>query len=731
MALKKKPDQSGNSGQDKKSEPPKKVEQPKETEQCKKQAQSKTPEQLKKLEPCKKLGQSKTSGQPKIPEQPKKSKHLMDSEQSTKPEQKLKNQEQEKPKEVKKSEQAVGQLGPQTASCQALIRTACPQYLTSEEFEQIIRQFKICPWLENKQVLWSGLMKDQVQEWAAQRGMQTLTTAMGPLMDSDNPLCLRQTKSSCAWSKYIKGASLVFAWRISQGSYTTVLTPPPPERFHPDGLTNWQDIEEPVLKGRLGTPTSCAILLVHPAVQEAQNFRYQVWPVDYTDKWLKKFKVNQASIHTWRTISKSRGQFLYYSMFRCYMMADQSTAHTSWMVPTDEPLKSADTIKLSTTRKANAVTLASTASRDNNASADPRCFLQSQVNMPEIGFGGEKRLVMPQVTKVSGTTMSPPGPTLSPKNQQSRRRVGVDAATQTIQVSFPGSQIVNVSSDEALPPASGGQPQCQKSMGQTKAGTETRPAVPKVSQVSNDAITSQDRSDTPQSLPNSSRARANQEAIQLSRPGEPATGPSSAASITEAPSAFLVCLYLAIIEIILSLLLLLIGTAVHLGLMPWNRAKMSEIKTPCPFTNGGSASQAIPVNSKAAKKASKKASKRFIKEQSLREAQEALESAVAIGRLFHEDKLVDEPQAASVDTSSTLSNFSAPTITVSGMDFASHGLPGYKRKDKNKRKKATAVASITAEDAQVTAFTQPTREYAHSCLGPVDPSALRKSYWVD
>ncbi|KAK1470213.1 hypothetical protein CCUS01_06598 [Colletotrichum cuscutae] len=697
MALKKKPGQSEKSGQ---------------TEQCKKQAQPKTPEQLKNSEPCKKSGQSKTSGQPKIPEQPKKSKHLEESEQSTKPERRLKSPEQEKPKEVKKSEQAVGQLGPQTASCQALTRTACPQYLTSEEFEQIIRQFKSCPWLENKQVLWSGLMKDQVQEWAAQRGMQTLTTAMGPLMDSGNPLCLRRTKSSCAWSKYTKGASLVFAWRISQGSYTTVLTPPPPERFHPDGLTNWQDIEEPVLKGRLGTPTSCAILLVHPAVQEAQNFRYQVWPVDYTDKWLKKFKVNQASIHTWRTISKSR-------------------AHTSWMVPTDEPLKSADTIKLSTTRKANAVTLASTAPRDNNASADPRCLLQSQVNMPEIGLGGEKRLVMPQVTEASGTTMSPPGPTLSLKNQQSTRRVGVDAATQTIQVSFPGSQIVNVSSDEALPPASGGQPQCQKSMGQTEAGTETRPAVPKVSQVSNDAITSQDRSDTPQSLPNISRARANQEAIQLSRPGEPATGPSSAASMTEAPSAFLVFLYLAIIEIILSLLLLLIGTAVHLGLMPWNRAKRSEIKTPCPFTNGGSASQAIPVNSKAAKKAAKKALKRFIKEQSLREAQEALESAVAIGRLFNEDKLVDEPQAAYVDTSSTLSNFSAPTITVSGMDFASHGLPGYKRKDKNKRKKATAVASITAEDAQVTAFTQPTREYAHSCLGPVDLSALRKSYWVD
>ncbi|KXH49514.1 hypothetical protein CSIM01_03802 [Colletotrichum simmondsii] len=620
MAPKKKTERSEKSGQGKKSEPPQKVEQPKKIEQCKKPAQTKTSGQLKRLEPCKKSGQSKTTKQPKIPEQPKKSKQLKESEQSTKPEQKLKNLEQEKPKVVKKS---MGQLGPQTASCQALIHTACPQYLTSEEFEQIIQQFKSCPWKENKQVLWSGLMKDQVQEWAARRGMQTLTTAMGPLMDSSNPLCLRQTKSSCAWSKYIKGASLVFAWRISQGSYTTVLTPPPPERFHPDGLTNWQDIEEPVLKGRLGTPTSCAILLVHPAVQEAQNFRYQVWPVDYTDEWFKRFKVNQAPIHTWRTISKTR-------------------PHTSWMVPTDEPLQSADTIKLSNTCKANAVPLASTASRDDNASADSKEFLRSPRNMPESGLSGEKRLATPQVTKASGTTMSPPVPVLSLQNQQSRRRVGVDAATQTIQVSFHGSQIANVSSDEALPPAPGGRPQSQKGMGQTGA-----------------------------------------------------------------------------------------GTAVHLGLMPWNGAKMSEIKTTCPSTNGGSASQATPVDPKATKKAAKKARKRLIKEQALREAQEALESGMAIGKLFHKDKLVDEPQAACVDTSSTSSSYPAPTITKSGIDFASYGLPRCKKKKDKKKEKTAADASITAEDVQVTVSTQPTSEYAYSCLGPLDPSALRKSYWID
>ncbi|KAK1623852.1 hypothetical protein BDP81DRAFT_303767, partial [Colletotrichum phormii] len=161
----------------------------------------------------------------------------------------------------------------------------CLQYLTIEEVEQIIEQFKRCPWPENKQVLWSRVNRTQVQAWADQRGIQTLTTAMGPLMDHSNPLWSRSEERPSAWSKYVKGASLVFAWRISQGSFTTVLTPPPPERFHPDGLTNWQDIEELVLKGRLGTPTSCRIFLAHPTVQGAEDFRYQIWPLDSTDQW--------------------------------------------------------------------------------------------------------------------------------------------------------------------------------------------------------------------------------------------------------------------------------------------------------------------------------------------------------------------------------------------------------------------------------------------------------------
>ncbi|OJJ29603.1 hypothetical protein ASPWEDRAFT_81537, partial [Aspergillus wentii DTO 134E9] len=68
----------------------------------------------------------------------------------------------------------------------------------------------------------------------------------------------------------IKGASALFAWHICEGEEVTVLTPPPPCRFHPSGFTSYQVIEEPILKG------------AHPDVKGAEDFRYQIWPVDKT-----------------------------------------------------------------------------------------------------------------------------------------------------------------------------------------------------------------------------------------------------------------------------------------------------------------------------------------------------------------------------------------------------------------------------------------------------------------
>ncbi|KAK7458449.1 hypothetical protein Landi51_01272 [Colletotrichum acutatum] len=727
MAPKKKSEQPNKPAQVKESEQPKKVEQPKKPKQRMEQAQSKTPGQPKKLQPSKKPGQSKTLEQPKIPEQPKISKHIEESKQSKKPEQKKPEQkkpgkekpehnkpEQEKPdqkksEQLKRSNHSEAQLGPHNSSCQALIHTVCPQYLTTEEAEQIIKQFKSCPWQENKQVLWSGVNKTQVQKWADQRGMQTLTTAMGPLMNSSHPLCLRTKKTSSAWSKYMKGASLVFAWRISRGSFTTVLTPPPPERFHPDGLTNWQDIEEPVLKGRLGTPTSCQIFLVHPTVQEARDFKYQVWPVDSTDLWLNTFRITQASTHTWRTISKAR-------------------VHTTWVIEKGEQLKSVGAIKSSSMCKANAAPLPNTTSSDDSTSSGPRFLLRNQKTTSQIEANEEMKPASPQVTQSSSHTMSPLGPILPLQTHQSTFRAQVDATTQTIHTSSTGTQTDKVASDEVLPTAPGYSPQRQQSICQTAAKSETSRTVPITSQTSHDSMAPLSTAHTLQSHPGFPQSRAKKGAIQVDSPRGLETYSSS---VTETPSSFLMCLHLAIIEVTSSFLLILVGTVVHLVSVPWNGANTKVTMTTCASLDDNSVSQATPMDSKTAKKTVKQA----LRKQALGEARVSPEPYMLVGKLFQEDTTVDEPQAALVDTFGSSSNFAAPTTTRSGIDFASYDLPRCKKKkNKNKNKKTAAVAMITAEVAhisEVTAFTQPTSEYGHSCLGPVAPSTLRKAYWVD
>lgn len=77
------------------------------------------------------------------------------------------------------------------------------------------------------------MLREEAQSWADRHGMQTLTTAMGSLMNLEVTVRAKSKKSSEAWSKYVRGASAVFAWHISQGERVTMLTPPPPQRFHP------------------------------------------------------------------------------------------------------------------------------------------------------------------------------------------------------------------------------------------------------------------------------------------------------------------------------------------------------------------------------------------------------------------------------------------------------------------------------------------------------------------
>jgi hypothetical protein len=175
------------------------------------------------------------------------------------------------------------------------------QYLTIEEQLQIGQQFHDT-WRRNNQVLWSGMLREDAQRWADAHDMETLTTAMGPLMTPNHPQCLRTRKSEKGWSKYMKGASAVFAWYISRGEKATVLTPPPPERFHPSGLTNYQAIEEPILKGRKESGDMLRIEMVHPTVEGAENFSYQIWPVDETSTWLAKFGTLARRKQRWRMV---------------------------------------------------------------------------------------------------------------------------------------------------------------------------------------------------------------------------------------------------------------------------------------------------------------------------------------------------------------------------------------------------------------------------------------------
>jgi len=81
-----------------------------------------------------------------------------------------------------------------------------------------------------------------------------------------------------------------------------MLSPPPPERFHPSGQTNYQAIEEPILKGEIGGSAVSRIEMVHPTVKGAENFCYQIWLVDETRTWITKFGMLALKKQCWRTV---------------------------------------------------------------------------------------------------------------------------------------------------------------------------------------------------------------------------------------------------------------------------------------------------------------------------------------------------------------------------------------------------------------------------------------------
>lgn len=189
----------------------------------------------------------------------------------------------------------------QALVAQAPLANLLRNLLSDGEQEQIKQQFDHeCR--RDSQVLWSGVPREVAQAWADNRKLQTLTTAMGPLMDTRHPSCLKPKKSPRQWSIYMKGASALFACHITRSSKVTVLSPPPPEKLNPSGHTNYQLIEEPILKGIIGGHSVGCIQMVHPTVGGAEEFSYQSWPVDRTEEWTENFPHPTITRISWRTV---------------------------------------------------------------------------------------------------------------------------------------------------------------------------------------------------------------------------------------------------------------------------------------------------------------------------------------------------------------------------------------------------------------------------------------------
>lgn len=146
------------------------------------------------------------------------------------------------------------------------------------------------------------MQREKAQSWADERGMQTLTTAMGSLMDPRVSTCPKNGKSRKAWSKYVHGASAVFAWHIAMEDVVTVLCPPPPQRFHPSGLSYYQTVEEPILRAAIADGASLRIELVHLQVKGAEDFWYELWPVDEVETWTQAFGTTTCRKCIWRMV---------------------------------------------------------------------------------------------------------------------------------------------------------------------------------------------------------------------------------------------------------------------------------------------------------------------------------------------------------------------------------------------------------------------------------------------
>lgn len=186
------------------------------------------------------------------------------------------------------------------AATQWLVNEIADYYLTPSQKARINRRFTSPDVHKNRLVLWTGENYDLVQKIARDHNKQTLSIALGPLIDPCHPEFAPSTSSRAAKAKFMHGASALFAQHISNhSSEVFLLCPPPPVMFNPNGRTYYQDIEEPIIT-KFGVNKNLRIFAVHPSVEGASNFPYEIWPTDRTCEWHQRFPGACVKKKKWR-----------------------------------------------------------------------------------------------------------------------------------------------------------------------------------------------------------------------------------------------------------------------------------------------------------------------------------------------------------------------------------------------------------------------------------------------
>jgi len=208
------------------------------------------------------------------------------------------------------------------------------RYLTTEEAREIHEQFERTLTQPDMQVMWTGVPREWVQYWADRHHMWTLTSAMGPLMNPKSASCSKKHKSLDEWSRYVRGASAIFALHVKSGETVTVLARPPPTRTNPTGRSTYQEIEELILKSPQGTGRALRIDMVHFTVVGAERARYQVWPNDEVGSWSQSYGVARALGCTslWQNVS---------SRLSCYFV---------FLIPVSSTLQHSSAMAMTQTR---------------------------------------------------------------------------------------------------------------------------------------------------------------------------------------------------------------------------------------------------------------------------------------------------------------------------------------------------------------------------------------------